>query len=170
MKKLKAKARALNPGVVPTDAVVSTATKHSREITKASSGTARKKVKQESTANEGDVNGIIGTQDNTAHDHAVTPPATPGKKTSTFTTSSKLSTPSPKVGRGDIDDEVQAKRCSPRNNAKPNYCQLDDPFVYSQGDLDEDGSNVFGQVTDLEGEDSVDSDKDFDAEEVSTEA
>lgn len=164
MKKLKAKARALNPGVVPTDAVVPSTTKRSSETTKTSGVTAYKRPKRESTPDEGKINNdLIGTYSNDANDRAVTPPATPKKKI--------RSTPvkSSKAGKGD-DDQLQAKRCSPRNNAKRNYRQLDDPFVDTQGDLDEDGSNVFDQVTDLEGEDSVNSDEDFDAEEVSTEA
>jgi len=177
MKKLKAKARALNPGVVPTDAVVTdavvpSATKRGRETARVSSGPTKKRVKTEGSADEGnDIDNLIGNQATAANDHTVTPPATPRKKTSTTPTkSTKLTTPSPPAGKEIIGDQVQVKRCSPRDNAKPNYCQLDDPFVAMEGGMDEDGHNAFGQGTNSESEDSVDSDKDLDAEEVSTEA
>lgn len=173
MAKLKAKARALNPGVVPTDAVVlSGGTKRSHEITKAKSITAKKKVKTEASDDDGnDIDHLNGTQINATNDRAVTPPATPRKKTSTSPTKPfKLTSPSPKTAKEETDGQLQGKRCSPRDRAKPNYQQLDDPFVYMEGATGENEINVFGQVTDSESEDLADSDQDFDGEELATEA
>lgn len=170
---LKAKARALNPGVVSTSAtVVPTALKRSRETTKTATGKANKKVKKEPTEDEGDnVDGSLGTQVNDGHDRAVTPPATPGNNASnTPPKAAKLTTPSPKAGNGARNDHVQPKRCSPRDSAKPDYRKLDDPFVYMEGGLGQEGTNVYGSGTDSQGIDSIDIDQDFAAEEGSTQA
>lgn len=170
---LKAKARALNPGVVSTSAtVVPTAVKRSRETTKTATVKANKNVKKEPTEDEGDnVNDSLGTQVNDGHDHTVTPPATPGKKASmTPTQAAELTTPSPKAGNGASNGHVQPKRCSPRGGAKLDYRKLDDPFVYMEGGRGQEGTNVCGSGTDSQGVDSIDSDRDFAAEEGSTQA
>ena len=172
MAKLKAKARALNPGANPTDAVVPSATKRTRVTSKTTSGTAKKKVKKEPTEDDGStVDNVTFTQLHHANDHTVTPPATPSKKASdASTTFTKLTTPSPKAGHGVSNGQVQAKRCSPRESAKPDYRKLDDPFVYMEGGMGQDDENVFRPGMGSESENSLDSYKDVDAEETSVPA
>ena len=166
MKKLKAKARALNPGVTANDALVAPSTaKRSRATTKTNSGAMNKKVKTEPPKiDENKVDDFVGTPASAANDHTVTPPATPSKKTTRQTT--EPTTPAPKAGSGAINGHVRAQRCSPRDCAKPDYAKLNDPFVHMEAGITDDGTNVFSQATDAasESEDSIGSDHDFETE------
>ncbi|KAI9875733.1 MAG: hypothetical protein M1830_008063 [Pleopsidium flavum] len=169
MGKLKAKARALNPGVVSTTAAVTapgtTATKR-KPMTKKNDGATTKKVKQEATDEEEDnMDDLIGAQINNVPLQHVTPPATPSKKSNGLSTkASNPNTPSPAGGDGVLNGRVGKKRSSPRDSSKPNYRQLDDPFVSMPDAMDEDGNNIFGTPARTESEDSFATDKDFDAE------
>lgn len=171
MKKLKAKARGLNPGVVPTTAAVTapgtTATKR-KPVNKKNDGASSKKVKQESTEDEEDIiDDLIGAQINGVHGQHVTPPATPNKKPGdNLTKTSKSTTPSTAGGDKVLNSRVEEKRCSPRDSTKPNYRQLDDPVIFVEDAIDDHGKNVFGQPARTESEDSFDTDKDFDAEKI----
>lgn len=54
-----------------------------------------------------------------------------------------------------------SKRVSPRKVSRTNYKQLKDPFANMDNAKDEDGSNVFGEPSGTESEDSYATDDSF---------
>ena len=167
--KLKAKARALNGGAIPTvTAVAPSISKRNRPTEKATTG-INKKVKKESTGAEVDsANGVLRAEVENPGDDRITPPTTPGQKpTKAPSNPIKATTPTPIGGSKATNGHVGSKRCSPRDSEKQNYRKLDDPFVFMDEAVGSDGDNVFGQAVRPESQDSFDSDKDFNAEKSS---
>lgn len=164
MQKLKAKARTLNPGIVSTPSAVtipkSTATKRGR-VSKVNGGPIRKKIKQEPTDDEEDDFDELADEQLTSglaeHAHASPAEGCYTSPVQAFPTT----TPSP-AGNDEVTDvSYQKIRSSPRENVKPDYRQMEDPFVSMDGATDEAGENVFGNVGGLEDEDSLSSDEEF---------